>query len=544
MKYFLFTLSLVFVYNAIFSQQINKHLVVVEISTGTWCQYCPGAAMGADELVENFGDAVAIIENHGGDSYQNTGSSSRISLYATSGFPTAYFDGGNAVVGGDHNVSMYSFYEPEYNLNISELTSFDVSMEITPINDFTFNVILTVDKVYDYTGTNLVAHLVLTESHIPESWQGMTELNFVNRAMFPSPSGTVLDFSSSNQQIINYTVSIDNELVVEECELVAFVQNMSSKEILQGNKAGLNIPIGSNNVMLEDILSPVSSDEICDNVISPIIKVKNRGESELNTFSIEYQINGGNLYTQNWTGTLLYGESTEINLEEIPFEPLDVNNLYVNLINPNELVDDDLTNNTLQTDFNRSVESTPVCYMEINPAGSFSLPWTVKDLSGTVIYEGNASGYNMFNETFELNTDECYEFHLTSMMGNGIPGDGYLKLTDQNGDEVFYFPGNSFTDQVVKPFKTSLEVSSDLLEAGEFKIAPNPADDHVSIFLPDTYKEHMIIISDIIGKRLIQIPPNHQNFRIETGDLKPGIYFVSLVYKNSIISSQKLIINE
>ncbi len=544
MKYFFFILSLILISNSLVSQQISKHLVVVEISTGTWCQYCPGAAMGADELVAEFGDAVAIIENHGGDTYQNAASSSRISLYGTSGFPTAYFDGGNAVVGGDHNVSMYSYYEPEYNLNISELTSFDVSMEITPINDFTFNVTLTVDKVFDYSGTNLVAHLVLTESHIPESWQGMTELNFVNRGMFPSPSGTVLDFSSSNQQIINYTVGIDEDFVVEECELVAFVQNMSTKEIVQGRKSSLNIPIGSNNVMLEDILSPVTTDEICENAISPLIRVKNRGESELYSFNIEYQINGGDIYAQNWTGLLLYGESTEILLEEITFEPLDVNNLVINLINPNAVDDDDLTNNSSQTDFYNSVESTPVTYLEINPGGSFGLPWMLKDANGTIIYEGNASGFNIFNETFELNTDECYEFTLSSMMGNGIPGSGYFKLTDQNGDEVFYCPGNSFTNQIVKPFKTSLEVSTDLLNSETFTVAPNPARDRVTINLPTYSKDFIIIITDILGNRLLQTHPNNQNSNIEIGNLPSGIYFVSLVNNNSIISSQKLIINE
>ena len=49
---------------------IDRNLVLVEIATGTWCYYCPGAAMAADELVAN-GDPVAVVENHDGDSYAN-----------------------------------------------------------------------------------------------------------------------------------------------------------------------------------------------------------------------------------------------------------------------------------------------------------------------------------------------------------------------------------------------------------------------------------------------------------------------------------------
>ncbi len=50
---------------------VPRNLVVVEIGTGTWCQYCPGAAMGADELTSN-NKPVAIIENHNGDNFANT----------------------------------------------------------------------------------------------------------------------------------------------------------------------------------------------------------------------------------------------------------------------------------------------------------------------------------------------------------------------------------------------------------------------------------------------------------------------------------------
>ncbi len=67
---------------------VPRELVVVEIATGTWCGYCPGAAMGAHDLLQN-GHAVAIVKNHNGDTFANTYSNARNSYYAITGYPTA-----------------------------------------------------------------------------------------------------------------------------------------------------------------------------------------------------------------------------------------------------------------------------------------------------------------------------------------------------------------------------------------------------------------------------------------------------------------------
>lgn len=116
-KFTLLVASLVMV-TLIAQAQVQRNMVAVEIGTGTWCTYCPGAAMGADDLVAN-GKRVAIIENHNGDTYANNYSNARNTYYAISGYPTARFDGGNAVVGGSHTATMYPSYLPKYDLCIA-----------------------------------------------------------------------------------------------------------------------------------------------------------------------------------------------------------------------------------------------------------------------------------------------------------------------------------------------------------------------------------------------------------------------------------------
>lgn len=80
-------------------QQVPRDQVVIEVGTGTWCQYCPGAVMGIEDLLAN-GYNVAAVKYHSGDSYQTSASIARINYYNITGFPTAWFDGVYNVVGG------------------------------------------------------------------------------------------------------------------------------------------------------------------------------------------------------------------------------------------------------------------------------------------------------------------------------------------------------------------------------------------------------------------------------------------------------------
>lgn len=72
------------------AQQVDRQMVVLEISTGTWCTYCPGAAMGADDLLAN-GCRVAVVENHNNDPFANQYSNARNSYYNPKWLPDCIF---------------------------------------------------------------------------------------------------------------------------------------------------------------------------------------------------------------------------------------------------------------------------------------------------------------------------------------------------------------------------------------------------------------------------------------------------------------------
>ncbi len=248
MKIIILIISLILIISGLSAQQVPRDMVIVEIGTGGWCQYCPGAAMGADDLVAN-GHPVAIIENHNGDPYATGFSNYRNSYYGITGYPTAKFGGILTVNGGSNTNSMYGSYLPKVNQRAAINSSFTIDLEVES-GGSGMEASITLEKVAAYTGTNLVLHFVVTESHIPYSWHGMSEFNFVSRAMVPNQYGTAIDFTSGNVQNLTLPFTFGDDWALENCEFVAFIQDNTTKEILQGTKTEFDglLPMFTSNI--------------------------------------------------------------------------------------------------------------------------------------------------------------------------------------------------------------------------------------------------------------------------------------------------------
>jgi PKD repeat protein len=228
--YSLFLLSMISV--ALMAQPVSRQKVIVEIGTGTWCTYCPGAAMGADDLVAN-GCQVGNIEYHNGDPYSNTASDARNTYYSVSGFPTAHFDGVLEYVGGSHTESMYPNYLPLYQQRMAVTSDFTIEIYGQHTGNV-YDVSLVITKVNGSHG-ELTVQLALTESEIVYSWQGQDHLNFVERLMAPDHLGTTVDFTNTDEITVPLQFTMNSGWVADNCEIVAFIQNDGTKEILQGN---------------------------------------------------------------------------------------------------------------------------------------------------------------------------------------------------------------------------------------------------------------------------------------------------------------------
>jgi len=222
----------------------DRDLVLLEIGTGTECGYCPGSAMGADELIEN-GHEAAVIEYHAysnGDPYNTPESAERVAYYNITGFPTSWFDGGNTIVGGSSSQSLYSTYYPIVDSRIADRSWFELDLDVVATDNTDFDVTITATKIYDYLGTNMTVHLALTESDIDYNWFNQNKLDFVCRDMYPGSGGTPTTFVIDEPVTLDFSMSVPYD--IENCELVAFIQDVDTKEVMQTVKVNLGNVVG------------------------------------------------------------------------------------------------------------------------------------------------------------------------------------------------------------------------------------------------------------------------------------------------------------
>ncbi|MCF8372153.1 MAG: T9SS type A sorting domain-containing protein [Bacteroidales bacterium] len=216
---------------AVVTGGVDRDLVLFEISTGTWCGYCPGAAMGADDL-EAASYNVAIIEYHNGDPYATTDCGIRENYYSINSWPTTVVDGIAGFSGGNATTSLFPDYEYLYNDRKDVPSVHLVDLQVTYIDSTNYVASITVEQSNPYFSDGLVLRAALTESHIPEVWGGLTEVNFVCLQMYPDAYGTPINFASSTTYSTTINFALGNA-VTENCEFIVFLQHDPSKEVIQ-----------------------------------------------------------------------------------------------------------------------------------------------------------------------------------------------------------------------------------------------------------------------------------------------------------------------
>ncbi len=425
--------------------QVPRNMVVVEIGTGTWCQYCPGAAMGADDLVEN-GHNVAVIEYHNGDIFVNDASNARNTYYATTGYPTAHFDGGLAVVGGSHTQSMYGSYLPKVQQRNSILSSLTIDMGYTHTgSEYIVNVTLT--KVAPLTSDNLKAHVVLTESEIMYNWQGQSKLDFVERKMFPDHNGTDIDFTSQDQIVLSFPFTLESSWVAMNCELVAFVQDNTTKEILQGAKQTMAQPEFNYDVELMRVEGP--SGNVCGNTTSPVVTIKNFGGINLNSLEINYSINGGAPVSTQWSGDLGFRQVEQVELNTSTFNLYPEGNVInVSISNPNGQPDQNTSNDDTSSTFAVKYATERIFMEYRTDAYPDESLWHLEDATGNILASGGPypNPNTVYKDTFDL-TPACYKY-----VSEDSYGDGGAKTTLKNSiGQLIYANYGSFGSLDIVP---------------------------------------------------------------------------------------------
>ncbi|MCK4596916.1 Omp28-related outer membrane protein [bacterium] len=251
-----------------------ERCVLVELFTWTICHSCPEAEAALDSLTQEYPDSsLAIIRYHcvpaPSDTLYKPESQDRwTSYYGQSSVSRTFFDGGMMVAGADDS----SYYDFKDSVEVRRAIPSPLSMSLSVTYDTTsrsgqvFAQVIAVDSVEE---EDLYLRYALIESeaiHIAEVYQE------VLRDMIPDAQG--VSFAIDQGETFNDTMdfTIDPLWFPENCDMVVFVQDDDTKEVLQSVQTW--IPLFQVPAPVEDLKVTLSDSHLYLDW-SPVTKDKN-----------------------------------------------------------------------------------------------------------------------------------------------------------------------------------------------------------------------------------------------------------------------------
>jgi hypothetical protein len=331
----------------------TQRLVLFEEFTGETCPPCAQINPGLNQMLNDQEDKIVAIKYQNNIPsagprfwpYAQTDITARQSYYSNNYSPQGIMDGNqfNDNAGAlDVNIinSRYAITSP---------FKVKVSHSFSAANDTIYAQVV-IKAAQNYTGTNLVAQIAVTERDIfgYTSPNGESHYEGVLRKMLPSAAGTPLPASWNNgdSTVLNYSWYITpaslSSPVYYQLSVVAFVQENSSKEVLQAGYSRAQVPMDPKAKSMSGLL-----DVNCSGSITPSFTIFNNGITDITSLDVEYKIDNNTPQTYSWTGLLSSFSSTTITLPSIPATGAGSHSLTLTVVNPNGgVTDNNLLNNS------------------------------------------------------------------------------------------------------------------------------------------------------------------------------------------------------
>ena len=282
----------------------------------------------------------------------------------------------------------------------------------------------------------------------------------------------------------------------------------------------------------------------------PLIEIRNYGSTTLNTLEIEYGIIGGSLHTYNWSGSLEFLETQEVELPLLTnwYGTKDI--FYVKLNNPNGQADDYDINNYMQTVFehvpqyqNKFAVWTTINNGVINSwTNESETSWEfLKDDGG--LHAASQPMFlgivpqNQYRDTIDFESG-CYTFKVTDLGENGLDygynndGVGSIKLRNVPGTTFKDFHPD-FGSNIIHNFRVGSILSIDKI-IQDFIIYPVPAKDEI-VISGDLIKFNILTIVDNAGRFVKELNSlSGPQLKVDISNLSMGVYFITSQDKSVI----------
>ncbi|AEA43820.1 T9SS type A sorting domain-containing protein [Fluviicola taffensis] len=296
--------------------------------------------------------------------------------------------------------------------------------------------------------------------------------------------------------------------------------------------------------------------EICPGQsYTPSVKIQNNGTTSLANATVSITLNGTQVSTGTYTGTLAtYGVAT------VTCSPIAAPVSGALVATVTTTGDAAASNGSITTALVIAPIAngiTATVKVATDAFGS-EFTWNIKKSGGAIVAQGgpytdHGSGgqatpgtYPEPDVNFTLSPSECYTITLMDEYGDGFdgtPGNGSFKI-QVNGADLVVAPSWS-TDELVKKMASSGTASLEDLSVTDVTVYPNPASGIVNVAFEANGGEYSVSILDIAGRvvatKAISSASGSTTIEMPIADLQAGNYFVS-VSQGASTHTQKLMV--
>jgi hypothetical protein len=219
--------------------EASQRMVLAEMFTNTGCPPCGPADDTLDQIAEDFTARLAVIRYHtwwpsSQDPFYQANipeNSARISYYGTNYTPRLIIDG--TVDGQYFPQTWRSLIQQRF--NVDSPLEIDLSGTIDTVGR-TGSITAQIIATGSVSGTSLRIRYAIIESELYYPWYGPPYHNQTFRDMFPDVGGIPLTISLGDTVTDVEEFTLSDTWVIENCEIVVFVQDDGTRSILQAAK--------------------------------------------------------------------------------------------------------------------------------------------------------------------------------------------------------------------------------------------------------------------------------------------------------------------
>jgi hypothetical protein len=470
----------------------------------------------------------------------------RRSYYSVNSVPHAVVDG-NVWSGNGQSLSWNTISN-----RAAVPSPFEISLQhtIATTND-EISLIMVAEATEAVSG-NLVAHNVVIEKYVqfssPPGTNGEKNFDHVMKKMLPTKDGTSIgSFETGDYVIIETSWPFEPDQVYNINELagVGFIQNNTSKEVHQAanSTTGAIVLPYDRDLQVMDIENVSKTN--CSGVVTPIVTVRNNGNNTITSFELSYEVNGGAVQTESWTGSIDPLEKAVVNLPDYTFLPEENNTLKIYSLNPNNSSDEYPKNDTLTFAIEEAEATTFTLFLYVKPDDNpEETTWDVKDDQGNVVESGGPYSVPgvIVRDTIELSEEGCYTFTIYDSEGTGLccsDGNGLYFLEDDQGTEIVQ--GGTFGYYEKTEFNANLVSARERFdETRALQVYPNPATSITNaIFYLVNPEKVELNLYNTFGQKVRNYQPGYlgkgeHQVEIDAENLSPGVYILQLTTGNKV----------